>query len=328
MKEENYEDLFNLNPDDFNQTTEIKESEFFKPDPQKGKDKTYRALIRFIPFYKNPKGSLIKKYSYWLTDPLTGNSFSVDCPSTVNKKSILQDVYWKLRKSESVPEQKLSENFKRRENYYSLVQIIQDDQNPDLVGKIKIFKFGMKLHNIMLNEMNPEYGKGHLPFDPLHGRAMALKVTIVSGYNNYDLSQFVGDEMTPMIDGRHIENTQSDMENFYNFLKEKSPDLSKYDYQDWTDEIYSKVKSVIESTVPSMRTVDNMRKEATKGGMDISLDESKRKSSEYSKPKKERFSEEKRDDHEKKISMEELNLDDLENDDISSDDDFYKDLEL
>ena len=261
---ENLQDIFNLNADDFVEKTETRESEFYKPDPKKGKDNVYKALIRFVPFHKDPKKSKVKKYSYWLTDPLTGDSFSVDCPSSINQKSIIQDTYWKLKKSPSVAEQKLSEKFKRRENYYALVQILKDDQDQSNVGKIKVLKFGQKLNNILQSELQPEYGKSYNPFDPFKGRVMAITVTIVANFNNYDLSKFVGEETPLMLNGKPIQQTPEEMAQFVEFLKTNSPDLSNYDYKEWTDETREKVKAVIENTVPTMRTVENAQKEASR----------------------------------------------------------------
>lgn len=301
---ENFQDIFNLNAEDFVEKTETRESELYKPDPKKGKDNVYKALVRFVPFHKDPKKSKVKKYSYWLTDPLTGESFSVDCPSSINQKSIIQDTYWKLKKSPSVAEQKLADKFKRRENYYALVQILKDDQDPSTVGKIKVLKFGQKLNNILQSELQPEYGKPYNPFDPFKGRVMALTVTIVAGYNNYDLSKFVGEETPLMLDGKPLQQSKEDMAKFVEFLKSSSPDLSNYDYKEWTDDIRDKVKSVIENSVPMMRTVENVQKEASKP-QNISLAAATHSgvSSEASK----------------KVDLEDLNLDIDINDDFSSD---------
>lgn len=270
---ENFQDIFNLNADDFVEKNEGRgESELYKPDPKKGKDNVYKALVRFVPFHKDPRKSKVKKYSYWLTDPLTSDSFSVDCPSSVNQKSIIQDTYWKLKKSPSVAEQKLSDKFKRRENYYALVQILKDDQDPSMVGKIKVLKFGQKLNNIIQGELQPEYGKAYNPFDPFRGRVMALTVNIVAGYNNYDSSKFVGEETPLLMDGKPIEQTAQSMEAFKAYLAANSPDLSNYDYKEWTDDVREKVKAVIENTVPMMRTADSISKEASRPS-NISLPE-------------------------------------------------------
>ena len=305
---ENY-DIFNLNPEDYIEKAESKESELYKPDPKRGKDGVYKALVRFIPFHKAPKKSKVKKYSYWLTDPLTGDGFSVDCPSSINQKSILQDTFWKLKKSPSVAEQKLSEKFKRRENYYALVQILKDDQDPSLVGKIKVFKFGQKLNNIIQGELQPEYGTPYNPFDPFKGRIMALTVSIVAGYNNYDTSKFVGNEAPVMLDGKPLQQNAQEMAKFVEYLKANSPDLSNYDYKEWTDDIREKVKSVVENTVPTMRTTESMKNEVSKP-QSISLDSqpSKPSAKAESKPS---------------LDLDSLNLD-LDN--TNFDDDLYKGL--
>ena len=261
---ENFQDIFNLDANDFVEKHETRESELYKPDPKKGKDNVYKSLIRFVPYWEDPKKSKIKKYGYWLTDPLTSDNFSVDCPSSVNQKSIIQDTYWKLKKSASVAEQKLADKFKRRENYYALVQILKDDQDPTLVGKIKVLKFGQKLNNIFQSELQPEYGKSYNPFDPLKGRIMALTVNVVAGYNNYDSSKFVGEETPLLLNGKPITSDPQVMDEFRTFLKESSPKLGNYDYQDWTDDVREKVKTVIENTVPTMRTTESIHKEASK----------------------------------------------------------------
>jgi hypothetical protein len=304
---ENYQDIFNLNANDFVERTETRESELYKPDPKKGKDNVYKALVRFVPFHKDPKKSKVKKYSYWLTDPLTSDGFSVDCPSSINQKSIIQDTYWKLKRSSSVAEQKIADKFKRRENYYALVQILKDDQDPSMVGKIKVLKFGQKLNNIIQGELQPEYGKPYNPFDPFKGRVMALTVSIVAGYNNYDLSKFVGEETSLLLDGKPLEQNAETMSKFVEFLKTNSPDLSNYDYKEWTDDIREKVKSVIENTVPTMRTSESIQREAAKP-TNISI------SAMHSNIEAES----------KKVDLDELNLD--LDDDTNFEDDLYSGL--
>ena len=312
---ENFQDIFNLNAEDFVEKTESRESELYKPDPKKGKDNVYKALIRFVPFHKDPKKSKIKKYSYWLTDPLTAESFSVDCPSSINQKSIIQDTYWKLKKSPSVAEQKLADKFKRRENYYALVQILKDDQDPSMVGKIKVLKFGQKLNNVLQGELQPEYGKPYNPFDPFKGRVMALTVNIVAGYNNYDSSKFVGDETPLYLNGKPIEQNPQSMAQFVDFLKANSPDLSNYDFKEWTDDVRDRVKSVIENTVPAMRTTESIQKEAAKP-QNISVGGGHTAHTAHANVKAE---------SEKTISLDDINLD-LDGTDDDFSDDLYKGL--
>lgn len=310
---ENFQDIFNLDTEDFVEKSTSKESDLYKPNAKDGKDNTYKALVRFIPFWKDPRKSKIKKYSYWLEDPLTGDGFSVDCPSTVNQKSVIQDTYWKLKKSQSVAEQKMSDKFKRRENYYALVQILKDEQRPEMVGKIKILKFGQKLNAIIQSELQPEYGQPYNPFDPIKGRPLALHVTLSAGFNNYDLSKFVGDSFPAVMEGKKIDSNPDTMKAFFEFLKTASPDLSMYDYREWDEDTHAKVKSVIENSVPSMRTAEHIAKESASASrtsmpsIDIDLGSS------APAPQKDDGG----------FNLDEINFDDL---DSGKDDDFNKDL--
>jgi len=119
-------------------------SDLYTPKPDQGSDGTYRSLIRFLPNVKNPRKPFVRKYVYWLEDR-DGNGFYVDSPSTVGDKCSVQDMFFKLRNSESAVDKKMSEGLKRREVFYALVQIVKDPQNRDLEGQVKIMKFGYKI---------------------------------------------------------------------------------------------------------------------------------------------------------------------------------------
>jgi hypothetical protein len=135
---------------------------------------------------------------------------------------------------------------------------------------------------------------------------MALTVNIVAGYNNYDSSKFVGDETPLMLDGSPIQQNAQDMAKFVEFLKTNSPDLSNYDYKDWTDEVRDKVKSVVENTVPTMRTTEAIRTEASKP-QNISVQSAAHSTVAAA-------------ESEKQVSLDDLNLD------LDGDDDFNNDL--
>jgi hypothetical protein len=227
---ENLNDLFNLTAGDLVEKNESKGGDIYKPTADKGKEGVYSSVIRFIPWHKNPKKSILKKWSCWLVDPLTDKGKFVDCPSTIGQKSILQDVYFKLKKSNSVAEQKLAEVFSRRQSMNALIQVIKDDNNPDLVGRIMVFPFGAKINGKIQDIMQPEFGTPHIPFDLFEGRAFHLKIKKVAGYNNYDDSKFLDGASPITIDGKKMEKTPDDMKKIIEYLEKSSPDLSKYDF--------------------------------------------------------------------------------------------------
>jgi hypothetical protein len=255
-------DIFNLDAEAFVTKTAQqgagKDLEFYKPYPEDGKDGVYKSLIRFVPNPENPAKSKIHKYYVYLNDPVSGNSFSVDCPSTVGKRSILKDLFWKLKNSHSAADQELSKKFGRKEDYYSLVQIVQDKNKPELEGKIMIFKFGKKLNEVLEAQLQPEYGDACNPYDLFEGREFAVHVRKVGEWNNYDLCSFVGEKTPIKVGGKPMKKNQDDMNAILEYLNEGPKNLTSFDYKDWDDETNEKVLSVIKNTVPEARVVNEI----------------------------------------------------------------------
>jgi len=252
---ENLNDLFNLQANDLVQKSESTKTDIYKPTADKGKEGVYSAVVRFIPWHDNPKKSIMKKWTCWLVDPLTDKGQYVDCPSSVGQKSALQDMYWKLKKSDSVAEQKLAQNFSRRQSMASLIQIIKDDNNPDMVGKIMVWPYGIKIYNKIQDVMQPEFGTPHIPFDLFEGKAFHIKIKKVAGYNNYDDCKFLDNPAPITVEGQAMTKSQENMAKIVEYLKDASPDLNKYDFQAWTEDTTAYVNTVIQNTVPGGRMV-------------------------------------------------------------------------
>jgi hypothetical protein len=253
---ENLNDLFNLSADDLVTKNESKSGgDRWNPTADKGKEGVYSAVVRFVAWHENPKKSIMKKWTCWLVDPLTDKGRYVDCPSSVGQKSPLQDIYWKLKKSDSVAEQKLADKFSRRQSFAALVQVIKDDNAPDTVGKLFVWNFGVKIYNKIQEQMQPEFGTPHIPFDLFEGKPFHVKITKVAGYNNYDNSRFLDNAHSISVDGKKMEKTPEDMQKIVAFLKESSPNLSAYDFQEWNEDTTVYVNDVISNTVPGGRMI-------------------------------------------------------------------------
>lgn len=255
---ENNTDIFNLSAESLITPQKKGGGEIYSPSADKGRDGIYKALIRFLPNVRNADKSKMKKSYYWLEDPVTGESYSVDCPATVGKKSILADTFWKLKKSQSARDQELAEKFSRNDNWYSLVQIVKDPNAPDLEGKIMVFKFGVKINQKIEALLQPEFGVGTNPYDLFEGKLFALHIVKKQKWNNYDLCEFVGDKTPLVLDGQPIQKTKEDMAKVVEWLKTNSPELEKYDYREWTDETTEKVLTTIRNIVPDGRVVEQI----------------------------------------------------------------------
>jgi len=239
-------DIFNLGVSDietYNAPTSGG-SDLYKPTADQGKDGVYSSLIRFLPNPKNPSKSLIRKYVYWLEDG-SGNGAYYDSPSTVGDKCPVQDLFFKLRNSESAVERKMSEKLKRREIFYSLVQIIKDPQNADMEGQVKIFKFGYKIKQKIDEELNPQFDEPTQVFDLFDGKNFELKITKQGGYNNYDSSKFQGKKSAIEINSIQMEATEEHKKMIMDYLSE-APDLTSFDYKPWDDDTRSKVNAVLD----------------------------------------------------------------------------------
>ncbi len=218
-------------------------SDLYSPKPDQGQDGTYRSLIRFLPNAKNPRKPFERKYVYWLEDR-EGNGFFADSPSTVGEKCPVQDMFFKLRNSESAVDKKMSEGLKRREVFYALVQIIKDPQNRDLEGQVKIMKFGYKIKTKIDEELNPQFDEPTQVFDPFEGKNFELVISKKGGFPNYDSSKFHGNKSAMEINGEKVTDTDESRKAILDLLKD-APDLATWGYKAWDDSTRGKVMNVL-----------------------------------------------------------------------------------
>lgn len=231
----------------------------FNPSAKNSKNGVYNAVIRFIPWYKNPSKSVMKKDQIYLTDPLSNRGRYIDSPKSVGEQCVVTDLFWNLYNSQNVS---LKEFAKKHINisgaYASLVQIITDDQHPELVGKILPWRFKKSVWDKLMNEQHPQMGMGYNPFDIINGRYFSVKVVQKGGWNNYDQCNFFdyrgqNGETSGMLmlnqstNSFEIVNAHTDRQRVYDYLVANSPDLDIYDYKPWTADESNFVQGVVQT---------------------------------------------------------------------------------
>jgi hypothetical protein len=239
-------DIFNLSVNDVethNQAASSTTEVVYKPSADDGKDGTYKALIRFVPNPENPRKSLVRKYVHWLTDP-SGSGRLVDSPTSVGEKCPIQDTFFRLRKSDSAVDRKMSERLKRREQYYALIKVIKDPQNPALEGQYMVFKFGYKIKEKIDEELSPAFGEPTQVFDLFEGKNFELIITRQGEYNNYDKSKFSASTSAIMVGEKPAERNQESMQAIKTEL-DAAPSLSVYEYKPWDDQTRDFVNQVL-----------------------------------------------------------------------------------
>lgn len=218
-------------------------TDLYKVSYKDSKSGVYTTTIRFIPWVQNPARCIVDKQVSWVKNELTGKGMYVDDPRSIGEFSPVTDMFFKLYNTKvdrfvNYAKQNLSS----KTQYASLVQIINDEQHPELNGQIKVFVYGRTIWQKI-------YDQEHLPgippvnpFHPLEGRYFYIRCVEKSGFNNFDQSVFIDYSPSnamwmPGPDGQmHQIDATTDQNAVVEYLRANSPDLSKYEYQPWTAE--------------------------------------------------------------------------------------------
>lgn len=174
----------------------------------------YCSKVRVIYNPFNPKRSIVNQTTYALKDEAgtfvvrSASADNQDCPIM---KAFLETWGRKTDPNSEARHQFAQDHFDRTQSRWVLVQIIEDDNRPELVGQFKAMKLPTKIYNKMAAKMNPAPETKKEPvalLDYLVGPVLSLNVAPgpddaehperKNREINYDLSDFETDA-TPII---------------------------------------------------------------------------------------------------------------------------------
>lgn len=173
-------------------------------DPKVG----YKSKIRFLRNLtrggKLGPASIEKHVHYVAKGPFDSYPDLIgyyDCERNNKDKCDLCTMYWKLKKSKNQSDVEKAELLSRNTKYYSYVEILEDVQHPELIGKILIFPYGYKIkEKINLENTGEVTGVQCNIFDFAKGKDFTLIIkenkTPQGTFPNYDNSQFL--ESSPL----------------------------------------------------------------------------------------------------------------------------------
>ena len=245
--------IFDMKSDDFKtkETAQFSNPDFYSPriDDENVKDNVYQSKLRFLPNVNPaPNGertNIVVKHVYYVPDPDNpGQKCYIDAPSNEPKAKDIASVAFMMfgydkskiyRHDAPAIVKKNARQLKRNTYHYSLVQVIKDTQHPELEGSVKIFRYGGVIYEkvMQLINGNPALGINPIiPFDPLNGKEFIMVLSKGQNdqgqeLNTYMQSRFVDDRSAIAISGREMTDSNEDKQAIFNFLKEKSPDLSQ-----------------------------------------------------------------------------------------------------
>lgn len=199
------DELFNGGLDDkmnfLNEQTKSSTDGIYRVDLTKAKDKKkgYRSVIRFLPnLTKEGKvgQSALEKISHYVDiKQMKELSGYFDSPKNFNEKCALSDLYYQLMNSKNAILQERAKMLKYSRKYYSYVLVLEDEQQPEMVGKIMVFQYGKTIKDKIQAEKNGDIsGVSVNVFDLANGKDFVLMVKEISTgdetYPDYKMSTF------------------------------------------------------------------------------------------------------------------------------------------
>ena len=238
----------------------------YRVDLSKVKDKKrgWRSVVRLLPnLTKDGKvgQSAIEKVTHYV-DIKQPKEFSgwFDSPKNFNEKCPLTDLYYTMQNSKNAILIEKSKQLKYSKKYYSYVLVIEDEQQPELVGKILIFQYGKTIKDKIMAEKNGEIsGVGCNVFDLAAGKDFVLVVKeIQTGdetYPDYKMSMFKPETTSlpiyfkekqafknaPLNEGKIEASVQSKIKDF---LLDREHDLEEFAPKKLTDEQQAKITEI------------------------------------------------------------------------------------
>jgi hypothetical protein len=266
-------DFFELPSDSFvsksNSSQRKTDPNIYNPDPD-AFNGSYKSVFRFIPYIFDKSKSKYTKYSAKFWNPLTKEALYVDCPSNLEKPSILWDletVIKSLKNEEPELHSQLSSLYSRWHTHHSPVYIKKDPQRPELEGTIKIFKFSAQVNNLIEGQINPEEDEllesvsAVNPYHMLEGKDFLCVVgKKTKQYRDWSKCKFM-DDVTPFMfkigdKSVVVENSEKSVKLVQEFMKKNTPEMDQYYHQEWDEETYVKVAEAIIATISNKGVLD------------------------------------------------------------------------
>ena len=156
------------------------------------------AVIRFLPAPEGEDLPWAKMYSHAFQGP--GGWYIENSLTTTGGKDPVSEHNRELWNSGNEADKDTVRKQKRKLSFYSNIYVVKDPVNPHNEGKVFLFKYGKKIHDKVLEAMQPEFEDETPinPFDFWQGANFKLKIVKKDGYWNYDKSEF--DSPAPLLD--------------------------------------------------------------------------------------------------------------------------------
>ena len=194
---------------------------FWKLEADKAGNGT--ATIRFLPTAEGDELPWVKIFSHGFQGP-TGKWYIENSLTTIGENDPVGELNSRLWNTGNEADKETARKQKRKLSYVANVLIVSDPKHPENEGKVKLFKFGKKIFDKIMDKARPTF-EDETPvnvFDLWAGADFKLRMRKVDGYPNYDQSAFQEpsaitedeDEMLSVVNNQHKLAEFLDRKNF------------------------------------------------------------------------------------------------------------------
>ena len=148
------------------------------------------AVIRFLPA---PTGEDLPWAQVWShAFQGTGGWYIENSLTTLGQNDPVGELNRVLWNSGIDSDKDVARKQKRKLSYFSNILVIKDPLHPENEGRVFLYKYGKKIHDILVEAMKPQFEDEQPinPFDFWKGADFKLKIVKQDGYWNYDRSEF------------------------------------------------------------------------------------------------------------------------------------------
>ena len=149
------------------------------------------AVIRFLPASEGNDLPWVRYWDHGFKGP-TGQWYIEKSLTSIGQQDPVSEANSKLWNSGDDRDKEIARERKRRLHYVANILVEQDAANPENEGQVKLFTFGKKIFDKIMDVMQPDFADEDPinPFDFWEGASFKLKIRNVEGYRNYDKSEF------------------------------------------------------------------------------------------------------------------------------------------
>ena len=150
------------------------------------------AVIRFLPGDAEAPTPWVRYWDHFFKGP-TGQWYVEKSLTSIGQQDPLAEMNSRLWNEDGSDEAKRTVRERKRNlRYVANVLIVADPANPENEGQVKLYRFGKKIFDKIMDSMQPQFPDEAPvnPFDMWNGADFTLKIRKVEGYPNYDASSF------------------------------------------------------------------------------------------------------------------------------------------